>query len=381
MKPLRTITLLNSIASSLSQPYFSFLNVINGVTGPLLGVVSSSFTAFPSIVQGIFSLYKAEAKNLITWGFILSGLAWILLFLLPYGSLSTLMYVIAASGSGASTFGYSIIMEKVSRGARGAVLSQYAQYARIGSLLSTVGVGLLTGDQYYLMKWFFLSTGLLYLISSYISTIIQDEEVYVPPSEGIGKDVMRMILVNSSFYVVWAFAWPLFPVAEVEVYHMNEDNLAIITLIGGISGLLFQRRVGMWMDRNRRAVMFAGRIGLAIYPLAYSLATNVYQIYAAYLLMGITGPANIAYTSFVYDNTKNVRKAISFMSLGEGIGAIMGSLLGSVSFVEMESLISPSMAVRLLLFTASLSRIAFSFFYLSLHDTQEKGRRVLSVKK
>ncbi|WP_054839045.1 hypothetical protein [Sulfuracidifex metallicus] len=97
---------------------------------------------------------------------------------------------------------------------------------------------------------------------------------------------------------------------------MNEDNLAIITLIGGISGLLFQRRVGMWMDRNRRAVMFAGRIGLAIYPLAYSLATNVYQIYAAYLLMGITGPANIAYTSFVYDNTKNVRKAISFMSLG-----------------------------------------------------------------
>ncbi|WP_157043045.1 hypothetical protein [Sulfuracidifex metallicus] len=59
----------------------------------------------------------------------------------------------------------------------------------------------------------------------------------------------------------------------------------------------------------------------------------------------------------------------------------MGSLLGSVSFVEMESLISPSMAVRLLLFTASLSRIAFSFFYLSLHDTQEKGRRVLSVKK
>lgn len=315
----------------------------------------------------------------------LSGLAWVILSFLPFGGTSTLVYVLAAVGSGSSTFGYSLIMEEISRGARGRVLSQYAQYARVGSLVATVGVGFLVGDQYSLMRWFFLATGAIYLFSSWISLAIREEEVVVPPSQEVGEDVLRMIGVNTLFYVVWSFAWPLFPLAEVHVYHMDEVNLAFITLIGGVSGLVLQRRIGEWMDRNRRVVMFVGRVALATFPLAYSLADNVYEIYVAYVMMGVTGPVNaIAYTSFVYDNTKNVRKAISFLSVGEGVGSIAGSLLGSLSFVALSAFLPLAVAVRSLLFLAAVMRIGISFLYLSIHDRKEerdkrKGSEAYSV--
>ncbi len=381
-KPLRTITLLNSIASSLSQPYFSFLNVIGGVTGPLLGIVSSSFTAFPSLVQGVFSLFRIRAKSLITYGYLLSGFAWILLSILKFGGVSTLVFVMAAVGSGSSTFGYALVLEEVSRGARGRVLSQYAQYARVGSLISTVGVGLVTGDQYSLMKWFFLATGVIYLASAWFSTLVKDGNVQPLSSGGVEKDVLKMIGINSVFYVAWSFAWPLFPLAEVYVYHMNEVNLALITLIGGVSGILLQRKVGEWMDVNRRLVMFIGRIGLATYPLVYSLAGNVYEIYTAYMMMGITGPANaIAYNSFIYDNTKDVRKGISFLSMGEGLGAILGSLLGSISFTVLEGLFPLTLVVRALLLSAAVMRIFASFLYLSIHDKREKRNNSISGSK
>lgn len=61
-KPLRTITLLSSLASSISQPYFSFLSVVGGISGLLLGVVSSSFTTFPSLVQGTFTFLRVRLR-------------------------------------------------------------------------------------------------------------------------------------------------------------------------------------------------------------------------------------------------------------------------------------------------------------------------------
>lgn len=310
MKPLRTYILLKNFALNLSQPFISFLSALSGLNGEVLAIVSSAGTVLPSLVQFLLGFIRARGKKLVILGTGVSTLLWITLAFTPFNSVSfVLLYVLLESSLGISLFGWYLIMERVSGTTRGKTLAQYSFYSTLGGLVATLITGFLVGRSVSMIRPFFLITGILTLIDTYIAWNF-DVDYEKPPSKGlkVSKELRDFLLVTFGFNVIWSSAWPLFPLAQVYVFSMNFENVAIINTISGLSTLLMQNWVGKLVDKNRKLMMFLGRLALATFPLAYALSNSVYEIYLANVVAGFTNSVNsTAYLSYLYDSSKDTR--------------------------------------------------------------------------
>lgn len=369
-KELRTYTILKGIANNLSQPFISFTAVSSGILGEYLGLISSASTFFTALAQFISALLRTRAKSLLLWGNFVSGVSWIVLALIPFqGPLYTLTYFTAELGLGISLMGWNLIMERLSTTARGVTLSQYTVYSTLGQLVSTLLAGIFVGSSTSLIRIPFALTGAITLSCAFLGqrTDVDVEDPARRPR--VSRKLLRFFLISFLFTVVWSFAWPLFPMAQVYIFHMTYFNVAVISVIGGISTLFLRNRVGRLVDRNRRFSMFLGRILLATFPLAYALAPNIFVIYAVEPVAGLTSLlGSTAYVSYLYDSStkEDVKMSLGVYSLVQGLGAVVGSLISSAIFMGVEPILGLERGVEYLLLTSAVLRIMTSFGYLKL---------------
>ncbi|NON61356.1 MFS transporter [Acidianus sp. RZ1] len=369
MKPLRTYVVIKNFALNLVQPFISFTSVISGILGEQLGLISSASSFLPSIMQFLLGFSRTSGKSLVVYGTVLSAIGWILLALVPFNLAFTLIYLFLESSLGISLFGWYLIMEKVSRTSRGKTLATYSFYSTLGGLAATLITGFIVGGRTQDIRYFFGITGGLILLDVYFAIKFDVDAVSVKSRvRKLPSEIKKYLAISFIFFTVWSLAWPLFPLAQYYIFSMNYFNIAIIDVISLSSTLVIQRWVGSLVDKNRKMMMFLGRLSLAAFPLAYALSTNIWEIYASQLVSGFTSSINsTAYLSYLYDSSDDVRKSLGYVNLVQGIAEIVGSSLGSI----LASVFIASMGIfgiRELLGLVGGLRIFASFLYLILKE-------------
>ena len=373
-KKLKNYILLQNLANGLVSPFMSFLAVIIGVPSVGISLVSSATSFFSGVVQLPLRRVR-RIEHLLKLSTLLLAVLWLIMAFIAYGNPTAYLitYILIAGVGGANSFAWALIMERLSRGSRGWVLANFAFYGSIGSLLATLITGLIVGDNYVIMHYVFLASASLILANainvwSIGSVDPSDQTINEPLSMLKGnRKLAKFLLVNTLFAIVWSFAWPLFPLAQVYLLNMNTEQLAIVNVISGVSTLILQRFVGKWFDRDRKLIMFLGRLLLVTFPLSYALANNVYVIYLANTVAGFTNSAsNIAYISFVYDNAEDRRTAVSLYNLFYGVGTLIGSLTSGVLVTMMANYIGLRDSTRYMLLGDAVARALTAALYMSV---------------
>ncbi|WP_236752673.1 MFS transporter [Acidianus sp. HS-5] len=371
MKPLRTYIIIKNFASSLSQPFISFVSAAFGISGESLAIVSSAGSALPSFIQFLLGFFNIRGKTLTFAGTLVSGILWISLSFIPFNSIFVIVYVFLEASLGVSAYGWYLIMERVSNTSRGKILAQYSFYSVIGGIIATLITGFAVNREFGEVKYFFLTSGLLFLFTSLLSLSF-DVDYARKPLKGLSlnKELTKFLLITFLFDVVWSMAWPLFPLAQVYVFNMSFENVAIIDLVANFSTLLLQRKIGELVDKNRRLMMFLGRLALSVFPLSYALSTSVYEIYLANIVAGFTSSINsTAYLSYIYDNSKDVRKGLGLYNAVGGLGDIIGSSIGSLGVEELEFL-GLVVAIKVMMLVVASLRVTASLFYLKIQEVK-----------
>ena len=350
------------------MPFISFLTASAGVVGEPLALVSSAGTTFPGLVQYVLSRMKSEAKTLVVAGTGLAGVLWVVMAVLQLSGLPFVGIFLAIEAlSGASLFGWMLLMESMSRTARGTTLARYQMYTYLGGLGATLFAGVVVGPQLPLMRYFFAGAGVMYLVNAWV---VSRDDARAEAAPGAGKAsprLRRFLGINSLFVFVWSLAWPLFPIAQVDIFNMTETEVAIIAVIGGLSSVMLQRAIGKVADKRRRLVMFTGRFTLACFPLVYALASSVYEIYVVNIISGFTNSTGIAYTSYLFENSVDKRKGIGLYNLANALAAAAGSSFSGLVYVALSG--DDAVAVlRTMLIAVAGARIAVSFLYLTLKE-------------
>ncbi len=252
-------------------------------------------------------------------------------------------------------------------------MANFAFYGSIGSLLATLITGVIVGSNYVVMHYVFMTTASLIFINAINAWSIESadpsDQVITEPLSMLrsNRKLTRFLLINTLFAIVWSFAWPLFPLAQVYLLNMNVEQLAIVNVISGVSTLVLQRFVGRWFDRNRKLVMFLGRFLLVTFPLSYALANNVYVIYLANTVAGFTNSvSNVAYISFVYDNSEDRRTAVSLYNLFYGVGTLIGSLISGALVTVVANYVGLKDSVRYMLLGDAAARALTATLYMSV---------------
>ncbi|WP_243680952.1 hypothetical protein [Vulcanisaeta souniana] len=113
--------------------------------------------------------------------------------------------------------------------------------------------------------------------------------------------------------------------------------------------------------------MFLGRLLLVTFPLSYALANSVYVIYLANIIAGFTNSAsNIAYMSFVYDNSRDRKTAIGLYNLFYGIGTLIGSLVSGALITLIINYAGLRNGIRYMLLGDAAARAVVATLYTSV---------------
>ncbi|ADN51155.1 MFS transporter [Vulcanisaeta distributa] len=373
-KKLKNYILIQNLANGLASPFMSFLAAVIGVPNVGISIVSSATSFFSGIVQLPLRRVK-RVEQLLKFSTLLLAVLWFIMAFIAYGNpiMYLIIYVLIAGVGGANSFAWALIMERLSRGSRGWVLANFAFYGSIGSLLATLITGIIVGSNYAIMHYVFMTTASLIFINAInvwsIELTDPSDQVVTEPLLILknNRKLAKFLLINTLFAIVWSFAWPLFPLAQVYLLNMNVEQLAIVNVISGISTLTLQRFVGRWFDKNRKLVMFLGRLLLVTFPLSYALANNVYVIYLANMVAGFTNSAsNVAYISFVYDNSEDRRTAVSLYNLFYGVGTLIGSLISGALVTVVANYVGLKDSVRYMLLGDAAARALMATLYISV---------------
>lgn len=383
MRSLKIYSILNNLANGLANPFVGFFAVSSGLSVYFVSLISSASTALPGVSQIAVLRIRSNPKILVISGTLLSGLLWILAGLMAsLGPPFVGIYLSTQLTAGVASLGWTLILERISRGRRGMELARYSFYANIGSLLATLLTGYVVGRNLSDMGYFFIASGILMILGSLsLLSYSHEEESVVQKTPGPGTAKRHEIahalrtfyLVNALYMVVMSFAWPLFPLAQVHKFRMGAAEVGLLTVIAGISTIVLQRIVGVLVDLNRRLVMFSGRLLLAAFPLGYAFSSNVYELYLIQIVAGYTNSAVIAYTAYVMDHSIDKRKALSLFSFYNGVATVIGSVMGGALYAYISTLEDPVGSVNTLMLVVGVVRIFASIPYLYLKDIERYG--------
>lgn len=357
------------MTSNAYSPFLSFIGATLGLPGYLLGLVSTSGTFFTNLSQYFSSLTKKSPKSLIFYGNLIKSLSlFALFFLTSQGPLYTILISIIMIGSGISSFGFSLLTEFYSRASRSVTLSRIYFYSSLGSLPVIALGGLYLEVNTILVKYVFLIASIVTSISTFIVIGLDYKEDYRSKNsawinnEDFNK-LKKFFIFNLIYMITWSFAWPLFPLAQLYVFHMTTFQVGIINIIATSSTILLQRFFGYFIAKHTKLSLFIGRLTNTFFALAYAISPNVNGIYLANILGGVSNSINnVGYFAYLVDNSKDKRAAIGTYSVIMGISALAGGEIGGFTYDYLDQKYGYHILRSLFLYTAISRSVAASLF-------------------
>ncbi|ADX83618.1 MFS transporter [Saccharolobus islandicus] len=375
MKYLKIFAILSNLANNLVNPFISFVSAYFGMNSEELALITSATNAVPNISQYFLNFIKSKAKLLIFIGTLVNGLLWVISAFIPFNLTFLIVYFIITISIGIANFGWNLIMDKISKNSRGSTLSLYLVYGTIGALAATLITGLITGSNTELIREFFLISGLMLVGSAYLSRKIETDTTFEERGVKSTSLLKRFLATVFLFNLVLSLAWPIFPLAQVYKFHMNDENIAILSVETGVTTILFQRIVAKLTDTKRRLTLFLGSALFTIYPLSYALSNSIYIIYITNLASGFTNAVgSVTYIAYIFDNSDDftIRKNLAVYNLTVGCGVMTGSILGGVAYSYVSQFYNPMYSIDLMLIISSILRFSVSPLFLTIKDTRSK---------
>ncbi|WP_338598888.1 MFS transporter [Sulfolobus tengchongensis] len=385
MKYLKFFAILSNLSNNLVNPFISFVSAYFGMNSEELALVTSATNAIPNISQYFLNFIKSRARLLLFLGTFINGILWIVSAFIPFNWIFLLIYFIITTSIGVANFGWNLIMDKVSRNNRGSTLSLYMVYATIGSLIATLITGLITGNNIELIRRFFIISGIMLISSAYLSRKVETDADYDKHKIMGSSNVMRttssttinrFLGITFLFNLVLAIAWPIFPLAQVYKFHMNDENIAILSIETSIITILFRKIVAKLTDTRRKLTMFIGSAIYSIFPLSYALSDSINDIYIANLASGFTNAVgSVTYIAYLFDNSDEttVKRNLAIYNLTVGCGVMTGSIIGGVLYNYVSQFCNPIYAINLLLLITSILRLSVSSLFLTIKDAVKRN--------
>ncbi len=349
LKPLYIRQILFNFSNGIIGPYVPIYAVQLGASSEEMGWLRSLTNLFSNISQvpwGVLSDRMGRYLPAILVGGLVSSVLWLPLLLVTGPvQLIPLIALQALAASVVAPAWASLLGRMTPQSRRGVITSYINTAASVGS----IGATLLSG---YVMTLVGGSLSTMYLIpillaaafgviASLVMVKVREDRTAVskPGSSWIDGTVFRnnanfQTLCKVSFVqnFFMSMAWPLFAITKVQVLGSDMMLIAISSVISGLIGIVTRRFIGRITDyAGRRSLLVVSRAGIFLYPTLYALATNVYVLCLAELIIGVFGAiSDIVLFAYQLDVTpQNQRGAgIAFYNMLMGVATFFGSLAG-----------------------------------------------------
>ena len=332
---LKLHTFLNSLANNIASPFVGFDVTVSGAAEILIGYVtgiSNLASAVSQLVGGRLADRTGKRVAITITFSIVTGFLWVGTGFLSSPILLAATFTAITLALGFYTAGWTAVVGEASEEkTRGSFLSSIWQLANIGGLVALAATTI--AAIYTSFATFYLASGLVFILSGLVLRGRKEQTVEKKVISGQENSGLRKYYLISGFYgLFWGFAWPLFTITLVKIVKMDlfEYSLSQMILIGAT--VAFQPLMGRLVDRDRRKGVFWGRMGLVIYPIAYTFFSAAWQVYIVNVISGLTSALlNVAFVAYLYDISPAGQRGRYTAEFGlvTGAATFAGSLISS----------------------------------------------------
>jgi len=142
----------------------------------------------------------------------------------------------------------------------------------------------------------------------------------------------NVLLVLLGFHLAQYLAIPIFPIYNVRVLNLGDDQIGIGTAIFYISVLLGSTQFGRLVRRlDHRKVTGLGAMGMGLYPLLLAYSTRVWQYYGVNLIGGwMWAMVGGAYANYMLENIPSHDRPthLAWYNIVLNTAILAGSLIG-----------------------------------------------------
>ena len=349
LKPLYVRQILFNFSNGIITPYVPIYAVQLGASSEEMGWLRALTNLFGNIIQvpwGIVSDRLGKYLPAILIGGLLSAALWLPLLLVtePIQLISVIALQALATSIVAPAWA-SLIGRLTPKARRGVITSYINIAASIGAIGATLFSGYvmtLVGGS--LSNMYMIPIGLAALfgvLSSIVMVQVREEQKMVRNQtsswidwQELKRNVNFQTLCKVSFIhsFFMSLSWPLFAITKVQVVGDDMMQIALISVISGLIGIIIRRFIGRITDyAGRRTLLVVSRAGIFLYPALYALATNISYLVLAELIVGVFGAvSDIVLFAYQLDITPQSQRGagIAVYNTVIGVATFLGSLAG-----------------------------------------------------
>lgn len=395
----------------LQGTFASLYAVGRGSTGLIQGAIVSIRELGTALLQPVWGHYSdiRGRRQFVVLGLLIQALAWGILMPLAYDPLHILLVIIFQTFLGTMVIptwnGW--LGDFTTRTSRGKFLGRIGIVATwmaafvlfsISLYMQVVDPDRANVDTYSIA---FRLGALFYLSSAIFALFIPQADRFsksmiastsIPPEvnkgpiftrirsvwQNLHPDFKRVLLVEASFRLAWAAAWPIFPYATLSATE-GWIQLAILQIVTALASGISQLVGGALSDRlGRKRVILVSRSVLVAPPILF--AVGVLQHEPIYLLISnilvgiMLGASGIALNSLILDIAPLGKESTYFSLYMMTVGLISFSasmVMGLVlNFVAPTTSPGPHLLANMLFIIAAFRFVAW-FVYFFLPETMD----------
>ena len=382
---------LGAFSTGLYQPFINVYAVELGATYNELGIITSVGNAAPTIFQPIWGHLSDKMGRRLVFVFIGYFLGSILIafFLLAENPLLYAMIlgiqsiIFSASIPAWSAFvGDQIPEEKRGKGLgilNGITFGGRVSATMIAGVLMTYFLYESLYEQYLVA---FIGAALTGVITSFLAITLKEVPLNSPTGRSLSTS-LTVALNNGYFKTIlilegyWMFAmslsWPYFAVVMVNKLQATKLEIAIASILFGISFSLTQMFLGNLIDvYGRRRIIFYTKFIFPVYPIFYVLAESMIHIYIANVIVGMANAlTTTGVSAYILDITGSEERGTYFAIYNTLIGATsaIGSVIGGFLGWLLEAYLPSIEAMNAVLIFSFFNRIVAAFLYKFLKES------------
>ena len=392
LKVSRSLVLTGASQVFSDQLYNKFiilLAVASGTTVDQMGILQAVKSVSSNIFQVFFGRLadRRGKKFLITIGRLLNGLGLAAIIFIEVPEwLIPIIVLCAIFVSMVSPSWNSLLGDYAPKGRRGEVIGRINSLTQMGGLLAmVVALSINLSQSGPTTRASYIPVIAMASFASFLSAVLilfveETRNEYERTPLNFGKLVgdrrlRRYLLLNASYGVGMAFAWPLFPFVITQKLGMTVWQVAVLAITETGANIATQRISGAFMDRvGRRPVIVFSRTIMALAPISYALATNWLHIALAEIFLGLgMGAWMSSESTYAIDLAPGELRAtyLAASATAFGISSFAGSLLGSYT-VEHVLSVGGMDAINMGLLISAGLRVILGLAYFKAYESNPK---------
>jgi MFS family permease len=384
-RPLYANQTVSNLSNGLAMPFIPYYATRLGATSAELGWLQAFRNLFPNILQLPWGRVSDRLRSRIPLVIIGGWLSSVMFLFIAYSTSPSHLIMLVAIQSFAISMmipAWSALLgEMVSKGHRGYVFSRIVMVGVAAALVGNIFAGflLITGapEATDVYQYPFIAAMVLGILATIFLFRVKPGKKKKETGRGTAKkewlkkkDFQYLLFLQLFYTFFMSMLWPLMPRTMIDILDASNLELVLVTVIGSVSILAIQARIGKMQDRVGPGVLIKlSRFMLIPVPFVFAFATEMWHLYLMNILAGAAiAMINISFTTYLLDVAQTDRTAECFAIFNAGVGIV--TFIGSVSagfmadfFTDIYDLWTGLMIVYMI---STVGRLIGSFFFLKL---------------